>query len=59
MSDQVSFATDGLLQDLGMRATSEAELAACHATACAALAAEQPVTADDAAPPLNLDVQVP
>jgi len=40
---------DGLLQDLGMRATSEAEVAACYATACAALAAEQPVAADGAA----------
>ena len=40
---------DGLLQDLGMRGTSEAELAACHATACAALAVEQPVAADGAA----------
>jgi carbonic anhydrase len=40
---------DGLLQDLGMRATSEPELAACHAAACAALAAEQPVAADGAA----------
>lgn len=32
---------DGLLQDLGMRATSEADLATCYATACAALAATQ------------------
>ncbi len=40
---------DGLLQDLGMCVTTEAELAACHAAACAALGAEQPIAADVAA----------
>jgi len=40
---------DGLLQDLGMCVTAEAEVASCHAAACAALAADQPVAADRAA----------
>jgi carbonic anhydrase len=33
---------DGLLQDLGMCVTTEAELAACYAAACAAAAAKPP-----------------
>ena len=40
---------DGLLQDLGMCVTAEAELGACYGAACAALAAEQPTAADGAA----------
>jgi carbonic anhydrase len=40
---------DGLLQDLGMRVTAEADLAAGYGAACAALAAEQPAAADGAA----------
>lgn len=40
---------DGLLHDLGMCVTAEAELAACYAAACAAIAVEQPVPADGAA----------
>jgi carbonic anhydrase len=36
---------DGLLQDLGMCVTAEAELAGCYAAACAALAAERPIAA--------------
>jgi carbonic anhydrase len=37
---------DGLLQDLGICVTADADVAACYSAACAALAAEQPVTAD-------------
>jgi len=40
---------DGLLQDLGMCVTTEAEVATCYAAACAALVAERPVSADHAA----------
>jgi carbonic anhydrase len=40
---------DGLLQDLGMCVTSEGQVAARYAAACAALAAEPPVAADGAA----------
>ena len=40
---------DGLLQDLGMCVTAQAELAACYAAACETLAAEQPAAADGAA----------
>ena len=37
---------DGLLQDLGVSVTAEAELAARYAAAGAALDAEQPITSD-------------
>jgi carbonic anhydrase len=37
---------DGLLQDLGMCVTAEAELAVRYAAACAALAVERLVTSD-------------
>jgi carbonic anhydrase len=37
---------DGLLQDLGMCVTAEAELGACYAAACAAVAAEPNAAAD-------------
>jgi carbonic anhydrase len=40
---------DGLLQDLGMCVTSEAQVTARYAAACAALVAEQPVEADGTA----------
>lgn len=40
---------DGLLQDLDMCVTADAELTARYAAACAAIAAEQPVPADGAA----------
>jgi carbonic anhydrase len=39
---------DGLLQDLGMCVTAEAELTTCYAAACAAITAEQPGPADGA-----------
>lgn len=38
--------SNGLLQDLGICVTAEADFAACYSAACAALAAEQPVAAD-------------
>jgi carbonic anhydrase len=37
---------DGLLRDLGMCVTSEPELAACYAAACAEVAAESADAAD-------------
>ena len=37
--------SDGLLQDLGMSVTADAELAARYAAACAALSVEQPAAA--------------
>jgi carbonic anhydrase len=40
---------DGLLQDLGMCVTAEAELTASYEAACAAIATEQPAPADGAA----------
>jgi carbonic anhydrase len=40
---------DGLLQDLGVCVSAEAELAASYEAACAAIAAEQPIPADGAA----------